>query len=277
MSLVTRNDYRDADLVFLDVGQGDCLYIHTPEGKNLLIDGGGSMSYQVGEKILLPYLLKKGVRTVDLAIATHLHDDHYLGLKELSGRMKITRLGLYEANRIREKEILSGTGLESQNLLYLGEGDRILIEPDIWIDVLYPEKRDDGEYQRLLREEKDENKSSLILRVYYKGMTVLMTGDLGFDGEKELIGRYAGDSEALRADVLKVGHHGSGRSTSAPFVAAVAPRLAVVQVGAENRFGHPQPATLARLAGAGVLRTDRDGLIEIAGDGQRLWIKLWGE
>jgi competence protein ComEC len=271
MSLIAGDDYRDADMVFLDVGQGDCLYIHTPEDRNLLIDGGGSLSYQVGEKILLPYLLKNGVRTVDLAIATHLHDDHYLGLKELSGRMKIQKLGLYEANRVREKEILAGTGLKSRNLLYLGEGDRIRIEPDIWIDVLYPEKRDEGEYQKLLLEEKDENRSSLILRVYYEGMTVLMTGDMGFDGEKELMDRYAGDSEALRADVLKVGHHGSRYSTGDDFLDIVSPKIAVFQVG-KNNFGHPHPSVIDKCAKKGIIvyRNDKNGAIIFTKD-EKLW------
>ena len=275
MSLAAGNDYRDADLVFLDVGQGDCMYIHTPEGRNLLIDGGGNLSYKVGKKTLLPYLLKNGVRTVDLAVATHLHDDHYLGLKELSGEMEIKRLGIYDANRIREQEILNGTGLTSQNLLYLGEGDRINIEPGVWIDVLYPEKRGEAEYQELLMEEKDENRSSLILKVYYKGMTVLMTGDMGFDGEKELLDRYAGDSDTLRADVLKIGHHGSRYSTGDDFLDAVNPKIAVFQVG-KNNFGHPHPSVIEKCQKKGIIiyRNDQNGAIVFKEEDGKWLIKV---
>lgn len=262
VSLIAGDEYRGSDLIFLDVGQGDCLYICTPEGRNILIDGGGSLSYRVGEKILLPFLLKNGVRTVDLAVVTHLHDDHYLGLKELAGKMKIRRLGLYDGNRIREQEILTGTGLKSKDLLYLGGGDRIRIEPGVWIEVLYPGKRSDEEYRQLLQDEKDENRSSLILKVSYQEMTVLMTGDLGFEGEKELISRYASDPETLHAEVLKIGHHGSRYSTSDAFLDVVSPKIAVFQVG-KNNFGHPHPSVIEKCSNKGIIvyRNDQNGAI----------------
>jgi competence protein ComEC len=276
MSMAAGNDYSDADLVFLDVGQGDCLYVHTPGGRNVLIDGGGSLSYNVGEKILLPYLLKNGVREVDLAVATHLHDDHYLGLTELAGKMKVNRFGVYEANRIREHEIIAETGLESRNLLYLGEGDRISIEPGVWIDVMYPEKRNETEYRKLLKEEKDENRSSLILKVCYMGMTVLMTGDLGFDGEKELMSAYAADPEALHADVLKIGHHGSRYSTGDGFLAAVRPKIAVFQVG-KNNFGHPHPTVIEKCSKNDIIiyRNDQNGAIVFSYDENENEGQLW--
>ena len=271
VSAAAGTDFHNAELVFVDVGQGDCLHIRTPEGRNILIDGGGSQTYEVGEKILLPYLLKNGIKSIDLAIATHMHDDHYLGIEQLAGKMKIRQLGIYEANRLREKEILNDTGMQKQDMLYLTEGDRIRIGKDIWIDVLYPEEHSEEEYDKLLLEEKDENGSSLILKVYYKGLTVLMTGDLGFDGEQEIMDYYEDNPGALDADVLKIGHHGSRYSTGDPFLVAVNPKVAVFQVG-KNNFGHPHPSVIDKCAKKGIIvyRNDLNGAIIFTYD-ENLW------
>lgn len=275
VSSVAGGDYHDADLVFVDVGQGDCLHIRTPEGKNFLIDGGGSLNYKVGEKILLPYLLKNGARSVDLAVATHLHDDHYLGLKELAGKMKIGKLGVYDGNRLREQQLLAETGLKSKDLLYLAEGDRIQLGKEVQIEVLYPAERSREEYEKLLLSEKDENRSSLILKVYYKGLTVLMTGDLGLEGEEELIGSYQDDPDALRADVLKIGHHGSRYSTGDAFLAAVNPKVAVFQVG-KNNFGHPHPSVIDKCSKKGIIvyRNDQNGAIIFEEEDEKWHIRV---
>lgn len=259
------------ELVFVDVGQGDCLHIRTPEGKNILIDGGGSRSYSVGKKILLPYLLKSGVKSIDLAIATHLHEDHYLGMVQLAKDMKIDRFGVYEANRLREREILSDTGFHKQDLLYLAQGDRIRIEKDIWIDVLYPEERSVGEYEKLILIEEDENRSSLLLKVYYKGLTVLMTGDIGLEGEQEIIAAYQSNPDRLDADILKIGHHGSRYSTGDSFLDVVSPEVAVFQVG-KNNFGHPHPTIIDKCRKKGIIiyRNDLDGAI-IFEEEERIW------
>ena len=275
MSAAAGGDYHEADLVFVDVGQGDCLYIRTPEGKNILIDGGGSLNYKVGEKILLPYLLKNGARSVDLAVATHLHDDHYLGLKELAGKMKIGKLGVYDGNRLREPQLLAETGLKKENLLYLAEGDSLRIGREVRIEVLYPEELSREEYEQLLSEEKDENRSSLILKVYYNSLTVLMTGDLGLEGEKELLDYYADDPDVLHADVLKIGHHGSRYSTGDEFLAAVGPKVAVFQVG-KNNFGHPHPTVIEKCSKKGIIvyRNDKNGAIIFAEEDRKWHIRV---
>ncbi len=266
------SSHREPGLVFVDVGQGDCLHIRTPEGRNILIDGGGSASYKVGEKILLPYLLKNGVSFVDLAIATHLHEDHYQGLEELAGKMEVRRLGIYEANRLREKEILGATGLRKDCLLYLTAGDRIWMEKDVWIDVLYPRELTEKGYESLVAEEKDENRSSLILKVQYRGLTVMMTGDLGIEGERMLMRCYGQNPGILHANVLKIGHHGSRFSTGDEFLEAVRPKTAVFQVG-KNNFGHPHPSVIEKCRGRGIMifRNDADGAIMFQNEGDR-WV-----
>ena len=270
-TIVFGNDYDKANLIFVDVGQGDCLHIRTPEGRNILIDGGGNLNYDVGEKTLLPYLLKNGVRSIDLAIVTHLHDDHYLGIQQLSKNMEIKKFGTYEVNRFSEQKILEDTGLQKQNMFYLAGGDRIRIEKDIWIDVLYPPEQSEEDYQELLQEEKDENKSSLFLKLNYKGLTVMMTGDLGTDGEQEIINAYRDHPEVLSADILKIGHHGSRYSTSDEFLEAVDPEVAVFQVG-KNNFGHPHPTIIDKCAKKGIIiyRNDLNGAIIFKYD-ENLW------
>lgn len=276
-SAAAGNEYRHAELVFVDVGQGDCLHIRTPEGKNILIDGGGSLNYEVGKKILLPYLLKNGVSSIDLAVVTHLHTDHYLGIDQLAENMKIRQLGTYEANRLREQEILADTGLQKQNLLYLAGGDRIQIEKDIWIDVLYPEEKTVEEYRALVSDEGDENRSCLFMRVYYKGFTVIMTGDIGIEGEQEIMNLYQSNLGMLNADVLKIGHHGSRFSTGDKFLEAVAPGIAVFQVG-KNNFGHPHSTVIEKCSKKGIIiyRNDLNGAVIFTYDEnqwneERLW------
>lgn len=275
-------------MVFVDVGQGDCLHIRTPGGKNVLIDGGGKMNYNVGKKILAPYLLKNGVDRIDLALVTHLHADHYRGIEELAAIFPVERIGMYEGNRVREEEIKTEWehfkipagnngkwGKKAPEIQYVAEGDRIQLEKDVWIEVLAPVRRTDEEYRRILADETDENASSLVLAVQYKGLRVLMTGDMGFPGEEELLERYSpGDSPAsspLSSHILKTGHHGSKYSTSEEFLCAVNPKTAVIQVGKNNNFGHPSGRVIELFQNYGIIayRTDRTGAVlvrRIAGE-----------
>ncbi|MBR0599515.1 DNA internalization-related competence protein ComEC/Rec2 [Sinanaerobacter chloroacetimidivorans] len=251
-----------AGLVFLDVGQGDCLHIKTPTGKNILIDGGGSQNYDVGDKILLPYFLKNGVRSIDLAIVTHHHDDHYLGLVQLAQNLKIKKLGTYEANALREEEILAETGLKKENMLYLTAGERISIEDGIWIEILYPEEQSIKKYHELIREDADENEISLLMKLSFLDMDVLMTGDMGFDGENQILKHYREDPEKLQSDILKIGHHGSRYSTGDVFLKTVDPQIAVFQVG-KNNFGHPHPVVIEKCEKKGIMiyRNDLHGAV----------------
>ncbi|MDR3296186.1 MAG: DNA internalization-related competence protein ComEC/Rec2 [Clostridiales Family XIII bacterium] len=259
-------------LVFVDVGQGDCLHIRTPDGKNILIDSGGSLSYSVGKNVLLPYLLKNGVKQIDLALITHLHTDHYLGLVELANEFPVKKLAVYEGNRLRQEEILRDTGLDPADLLYIYAGERLTLGKDVYVDVLFPEKQDEDAYERLILTEEDENKSSLLMKLVYRGVSALMTGDLGFEGEDALIAAWRGNEAMLRCDLLKVGHHGSRYSTGDAFLRAVAPRAAVFQVGATNTFGHPHPTVLEKCEKSGIMifRNDQSGaiLFRIGKDGE---------
>ena len=230
------DDFRKAGVVFVDVGQGDC--VHVRGKKNVLLDGGGSVRRNIGKQVLKPYLLKNGCRSLDAAMATHLHVDHYLGLQQLQ-----------EIYPIRQM-VTKGKCGKSYDL---GGGDRI--------DILWPEYQDP--------DETDENMNSLIFKVYIDGFTILVTGDLGEVGEQKLLEKYRG-TDRLHCDILKVGHHGSRYSTTEEFLDAVRPSIAVIGVGKNNTYGHPGREVLQRLEKRGipVYRTDQDGAVGIWKDGK---------
>ncbi|MCL1809448.1 MAG: DNA internalization-related competence protein ComEC/Rec2 [Clostridiales bacterium] len=263
-ALPMQDGFRKAQLVFVDVGQGDCLHIRTPGGKNILIDGGGSQNYDVGKKTLMPYLLKNGVSKIDMAFVSHRHLDHYGGIVSLANNFNVGKLCLYEANRAIEEEITRETGLSADRIVYLSKGQKVAIDKDVWIEILYPEKKTEEDYARLTAAGADENDISLIMKVHYYGFSVLMTGDVNTDGEGKLISAWAGNEGALASDLLKVAHHGSKYSSSDEFLSAVSPKYAVFQVG-KNTFGHPTPEVVAKIhdAGAQAYRNDRQGAIGV--------------
>ncbi|MBQ9931649.1 MAG: DNA internalization-related competence protein ComEC/Rec2 [Firmicutes bacterium] len=225
-----------AELQFIDVGQGDCLLIRSPSGAVVTIDGGGSQTYDVGTEILMPYMRKNGIRKIDLALVTHLHDDHYLGISSLAEQFPIERM-----------------------ITELEAGDRVVVDDEVWIDILYPEEGipRDGEAKY-----EDENETCLLMKVYCNGVTVLMTGDMGFEQEDAVLKLYEKTPEVLKSDILKVGHHGSKYSTSQAFLDAVDPSAAVIQVG-KNNFGHPHEDVIEKLRENGIMvyRNDLDGAV----------------
>jgi competence protein ComEC len=246
----TANVFNKADLIFVDVGQGDCLHLKTEEGKNILIDGGGSANRDVGEDILMPYLLKNGVSKIDAAFVTHLHQDHYGGIASLARKGMIRKLILYEGNKVRENDILTETGLTKEQLVYVTKGNTVQLGKKSTVVVLWPFGSGSDEalrpdHEAFEREEEDENKNSLILMVDHHGLTVLMTGDIDTNGE-ELLMDSSPYKEWLKSDLLKISHHGSRYSSSEPFLQAVDPLVSVIQVG-KNTFGHPHSSILDRL------------------------------
>ena len=220
------------DLVFIDVGQGDAMHLRCG-GKQILIDGGGSVRYDVGNKTLKPYFLGNGVRRLDLALATHRHTDHYLGQCQLAERFMVKQ---------------QAAGLTAGKVIYLDKAK------GFWIEVLWPLRLDEDPMQ-------EENRSCSVFMIHCRGYRVLITGDLDEEGELAMLEHYQ-STDKLRADVLKIGHHGSRTSSAQAFLDAVDPKAAVIQVG-KNNYGHPSPEVLERLAKRGipVFRNDLDGAI----------------
>ena len=216
-------DRPEIRIVFIDVGQGDsCLIMHA--GKSLLIDGGVEAEgrYSVG-----PVLDYYGITKVDMAVATHMDEDHAGGLRYLN-----------EEGRIKEL----------YTCFDLSDGDVISVSDSLKLYCLWPVEATDG-----------GNEDSVVLRLEYEDIGILYTGDIGFETENELIRKGAD----LDADILKVGHHGSKYSTSTAFLEAVSPETAVISVVADSPYGHPAPDTLQRLEeyGCEIRRTDIEGAV----------------
>lgn len=257
LAMGTDRGFSKSSIVFVDVGQGDCIHVRTKEGKNFLFDGGGSIRYDVGKKILKPYLLKNGVKKVDAAFVTHLHQDHFGGIRSLAQEGMIEKIGVYEGNQVIEKKIRQET---KTKLLYLYKGQRVKLGKAIFLDILYPEKKSQNEYKQIIENQEDENASSLIMRLTYEDFSILITGDIDQQGECRLTELY--QHKELESDILKVAHHGSKYSSSELFLDVVRPKLAVFQVG-KNNFGHPSQAVIEKCRQRGIMiyRNDTSGAI----------------
>ena len=265
--------FSDADVIFVDVGQGDCMHMRIGGESNVitggsrynvLIDGGGKADYDVGKKVLKPYLLKNGTSVIDLAIVTHLHTDHYDGIRSICRQGMVRKLCVYEGYKVAEDEILRECGLEKEDIIYVTAGSRLRVG-DAEFRILAPPARSREEYERLAADEEDENRKSLLIKGTYKGASLMMTGDIGFDREDQVMGEQSAASKAesaLRCDILKVGHHGSRYSTGDLFLDTVDPEIAVIQVG-KNNYGHPSKDVLEKLRARSipVCRNDEQGAI----------------
>jgi len=241
----------------LNVGQGDAILIKTPADQNILIDGGPDNAVIKRLSENLPWW----DRTIDLIILTHPHDDHVNGLNDVIRRYRVKRV-LYTGvahnspgylvwlKLIKDKHIPL-TIIDRPQTIELGAGCRL--------KILYPFKSFLG------REVDNLNNSSIVSKLVCGQVDFLLTGDIEEEVEKVLL-----DAEIdLSAEVLKAGHHGSDTSLSEDFLAAVKPKTAVIQVGGDNKFGHPSRRILKRLTriGAAIYRNDLDGTIKISSDG----------
>ncbi|GKU79750.1 ComEC/Rec2 family competence protein [Paenibacillus sp. L3-i20] len=263
---------RDAVVSFLDVGQGDSAFIRTPEGKHILIDGGGTLSFQkpgeewrkrkdpfeVGGKVVVPLLMKRGVKEIDLLIISHLDSDHIRGLIAVSKHIPIKQVwwngSLKDANDATE---LITSLLEADIPMYAPtSGMEIEIDIRTNVSVLWP--RTVQSKPILFIEEQNEH--SLVTSITIYGYTFLFPGDIAIATEREII-RTIEDAVKPTSIILKLAHHGSRYSTGEEWLNYFRPIGAVASVGGTNTYGHPHPDVLGRLKENESLlwRTDYDG------------------
>jgi competence protein ComEC len=251
-----RESPQQLEVIFMDIGQGDAILIKTPYDQQILIDGGpdNTVLNRLGEH--LPFWDK----TIDLMILTHPHDDHVGGLVSVVDRYQVNQIyytGVLHTspNYLAWLEKIDQKGIP---LKIMKIGDKVTLGDDLILDTLFP-------FQDLTDQEVDDlNGTSIVNRLVYGQHSFLLTGDLTSVQEEEILQKRL----IIESDVLKVGHHGSKYSSSPDFLEAVDPQYAIIQVGQDNRFGHPHLLTIQNLenADAVILRNDRQGDIKCQSD-----------
>lgn len=231
---------KDLRVYFIDVNQGDATLIITPQNKTILIDGGGSENYDVGKNTLLPYLLDRGITKIDYVIISHFDTDHVGGIITLMEEIKIKRviIGRQYENSENFEEFLK---LIKDNNIFVKKvsiGDKINIEKNLQIDILFPEKE--------LISINAINNNSLVFKLVYKKFSIIFTGDIEEIAEEKLIKIYK-ETNILKSNILKVAHHGSKTSSTEMFLKLVQPQIALIGVGKNNLYKHPNEEILERI------------------------------
>jgi competence protein ComEC len=237
------------EVTFFNIGQGDAIFIETPNRHQILIDGGPNRE-KIIEKLLeeMPFWDK----TIDLVVLTHTDKDHLNGILQVLKDYEIENILWTGIGENEEWDDLIHK--EGANILNLRKGSKIIFS-NVLFEVLNPDKRDNFS---------DNNDASIVLKMNYIDSSFLFTGDLSSKKEDDI---------GFDVDVLKVAHHGSRYSTSSSFLERTSPELAIIQVG-KNSYGHPSEDVLTRLLNSGIktLRTDINGDIKIVSDGKILKI-----
>lgn len=291
------------ELTVLDVGQGDSLFLVSPAGRTLLIDGGGAFagfpgrpehtSIDPGEEAVSPYLWSRGYKHLDVVAVTHGHQDHLGGLTAVLENFHVGTLfvgrEIPDSALARLEDLARATGTQ---IVHESRGEQLHWD-GAEAQILWPESPDamttpakldlaDRDFAQVdpTRPAAESatpanNNDSIVMRWTFGARTFMLPGDAEKQVERQIL--TENPAAALHADVLKVGHHGSKNSTTDDFLAAIHPQVAIISAGENNPYGHPSPQLLARLQNANVriLRTDRDGAVHILTDGQRLQISCF--
>lgn len=255
-------------VVFCDVGQGDAIFIRTPKGLDILVDGGPN------DNVLscLSNHMPVWDRTIELVILTHPHTDHFFGLHEVLKRYNVLSfdteklgnkaLGFAElTNEVKQKKI---------SLHYLSSGDSFKAKDRLVIKILAPTREFLAETSPQGMIGENNEFASLISLVSYGSFKLLLTGDTQADELLQAVSQYSLSNISL----LQVPHHGSKTGLSLEILNLLKPKVAVISVGKNNRYGHPTPYVLDLLekAQTKTLRTDQKGEIEVISDGKNFWI-----
>lgn len=257
-------------LTYLDVGQGDAALIETPKGHYYMIDGGGyedqipgnnkgDQTGEISQSVLLPTLYSKGIDHLEGVFISHNHADHAQGIEELVTEIPVQHIFVstkYNGPLLKQKTI---------PVTQLGDHDAVSSPDHVKFKVFWP----DQWVESLPDDEQNEN--SLVMQVCYGKRRFLFTGDAGQATEQII------SDQNIQADVLKIGHHGSKTATSSLFLKRVHPMLAVISVGAYNRYGHPSHEVIKRLRHQHIqyLRTDQSGAVTIRTNGTDMKVRTY--
>lgn len=241
---------------FLDVGQGDAIYIHTPRGRTVLVDGGK-------DRLVLTELSKVHPfydRSIDVVFGTHPDTDHIGGLISVFENYDVEYY--FTIDFEKETEVYERVRELSEDASVLAQGGyRITLEDEVYLYILWPHPA---------YVVGDANEASVVLRLEYRSTSVLLTGDIGIETEETLMSLFG---RSLQSDILKAGHHGSDHSTSSSFVRVVEPDISILSFGCGNRYGHPSERVVKVLSQTQVYDTCSNGTISFRSDG-RTWEKI---
>lgn len=257
---LSQTNSKNLTVTFLDVSQGDAIHIQTPEGFEMLIDGGAT------SQVLRELSANRSFfdRDIDVVLATHPDTDHIGGLVDVLNRYQVH--SIIQSNVVNESPASTAFALavaqEQAEVVFVQRGDVIALGASTTVRVLSP-LGDVSQWQ--------SNTASIVVQVKYGDIEFMLTGDAPV-GIEEYILEYFG--EMIESEVLKLGHHGSDTSTSEAFLALVAPQYAVVSAGLNNRYGHPHSDVVQRVQaqGAELVSTAQQGSITFETDGQTVWL-----
>lgn len=260
------------EINFIDVGQGDCTLIRA-NGKNILVDAGGSKdekSFDVGKNTVFPYLLDRGIVSLDYVIVSHFDSDHCQGFNFILKNMKVKTAIICNIGQESE-EYNHFVRLAKENktkIRYVQKGSIIKLGKNKIIEILYPDKNEKIN-------DNAKNNNAIVFKLTWNKFSMLFTGDIEEKAERKILEMYKNKEEKLKSNILKVAHHGSKSSTMQEFLEIVKPSLALIGVGENNNFGHPNDMVLNRLeqSGCKTYRTDMLGEITITSDGKSYNVK----
>ena len=249
--------FRKFEINLIDVGQGDSTLIVTPKNKKILIDGGGNENYDIGENVLIPYLLSKKINQIDYLMISHFDTDHVGGTLKVLEKLKVKQVIISQqkedsSNFQKFLEIAEKRNIKT---IVVKAGDKIQIEKNIYIDILWPT-------EKMKIEDNPLNNNSIVAKLIYENTSIIFTGDIEAEAEKDLVKKYG---YRLKADILKAAHHGSKTSSTQEFVDNVNPSVVLIGVGRNNKFGHPSDGVINRFKKRNICiyRTDLEGEVNI--------------
>lgn len=241
---------------FIDVGQADCILIQTPSNKVMLIDAGNNEDSDT----ILSYIKSLKISKIDVLVGTHPHEDHIGSMDSVIKTFSIGKIYMpkVSSNTKTYEDVLSAIKAKALKITTATAGLKITLDSNLTIQMLSPNS---AKYD-------DLNNYSPVIKLVYGSTSFLFTGDAETVSEKEILSKKYN----VKADVLKVGHHGSNSSTSSTFLKAVSPKYAVISVGKDNDYGHPTAATLTKLSKANIqiFRTDLLSTIIATSDGKAI-------
>lgn len=263
------NQQKGAEVDFLDVGQGDGIFLQSKQGKGVFVDGGSTDVGKVGTYRILPFLKYRGMKEISLWFVSHADEDHISGLKEILEEGYPVKNIVFAEGMVEDeawKHLVQQARENGSKIYYLQAGESITLN-EMRFTVLYP--REKGP---------DRNSSSMVLLAELEGMNGILSGDIGKEQEIEIL-RDEKMQKYIQKSITfyKAAHHGSDNSNSLEFLEKLSPGISVISCGERNSYGHPGKEAVERMeiSGTKIFYTMKSGQIKVKCDGRGIWVKKY--